>query len=185
LKIVGGQAFRELDEDRALHAAQFEVDLGGPSETQQHLKDETDINVIMRRFGYTGAMPVGAAGAVYGDFTGIESYEDAVDVVERAQRDFMRLPANIREPVYVDFSYMPSDLMEWMEMRDEAESAFMQLPAKVRAEFANDAVAFVQFASQPGSIDQLRAWGLAAPAPPPEEVRTSSPPPEKPTHDPT
>jgi len=97
VRIVPAEEFELLDVMRAELAEAFAVDLGGPSLTQQHLKDEADINVIMRRFGYTGALPVGAAGAVYGDFTGIESYEDAVDLVERSQRDFMALPANIRE----------------------------------------------------------------------------------------
>jgi len=97
MRIIDPVMFQQVDYERREWSDRFEVDLGGPSEVQQHQKDDADINVIMRRFGFTGALPVGAAGAVYGDFTGIESYEDAVDVVERSKRDFMRLPANIRE----------------------------------------------------------------------------------------
>jgi len=97
MRLLDRQDFEELEMQLRDHAAAHAVELGGPSLTQQHLKDDADINVIMRRFGYTGALPVGAAGAVYGDFTGIESYEDAVELVERSKRDFLSLPANIRE----------------------------------------------------------------------------------------
>jgi len=83
--------------DARAHSDEHEVDLGGPSPTQQHLKRDADINEIMRRFGMTGSLPPGVSGGVYGDFSGIEDFDDALRTVERAQAGFMALPAEIRE----------------------------------------------------------------------------------------
>lgn len=69
------------------------------------------------------------------------------------------------EPVYADFSEMPQDLMGFMKLMGDAENAFMTLPAEVRRTFDNDAVKFVDFASEPSNLDQMRSWGLAPPAP--------------------
>lgn len=88
----GGMPF-----DVKAHSKRFQVDAGGPSLTQQSGKDDADINVIMRRFGATGGMPVGLAGAVYGDFSGIVDLEDALALVERAEAGFMSLPAELRQ----------------------------------------------------------------------------------------
>ena len=43
----------------------------------------------------------------------------------------------------------------------EADKAFMQMPAKIREQFGNDAGRFVDFTSDPKNIDQCREWGLA------------------------
>lgn len=91
----GGPAF-----DLKAHSRGHSVDPnppGYPSKTQQHEKDDHDINVIMRRFGLTGGMPAGLAGAVYGDFSGIVDFEDALELVEKAQGAFMSLPAELRQ----------------------------------------------------------------------------------------
>lgn len=71
---------------------------------------------------------------------------------------------NVGVPQYVDLSGMPTDLMGYMQLMQDAERAFMTLPAAVRREFDNDPIAFVDFASDPGNIDQMRAWDLAPPA---------------------
>lgn len=74
------------------------------------------------------------------------------------------LPANVQEPVYYDFTCMPSDLLGMMDLMDTAEQAFMSLPAVVRKEFENSPYDFVMFASDPANIEKMREWGLAAPA---------------------
>lgn len=76
------------------------------------------------------------------------------------------------EPVYVDFYDMPSDLMGTLQLVQDAENAFMTLPAQVRREFDNDPIRFVDFASDPGNLDQMRNWGLAPPAPVPPPAPT-------------
>lgn len=65
------------------------------------------------------------------------------------------LPAN-----FVDLSDVPT-FMEYQDRLRAASDSFNSLPAVVRATFANDPVAFTDFALDPKNIDQLRSWGLA------------------------
>jgi len=79
-----------------------------------------------------------------------------------------------RVPQYLDLTIAPDDLAGAMRTFMEADQAFSDLPAVVRKEFDNDALRFVEYASDPGNLDKLREWGLAPPkaAPPaPIEVR--------------
>ncbi|AXH75864.1 MAG: internal scaffolding protein [Microviridae sp.] len=75
-----------------------------------------------------------------------------------------QLPANVSEPMYVDMTSMPPDFRTAMDMMLDADKAFMTLPARVRREFDNDAKEFVDFASNPDNLEQMREWGLAPPA---------------------
>lgn len=70
---------------------------GSESLVQQHMGVEMDVNTIVRRYGLTREMPAGTAGGVFGDFSGIYDYEDALAAVERAERGFMSLPAEVRD----------------------------------------------------------------------------------------
>ncbi|QCQ84567.1 internal scaffolding protein [Blackfly microvirus SF02] len=89
-------------------------------------------------------------------------------------------PPNGYVPQYLDFSNVP-DLMTAHAISTAAAAAFMTLPARVRAEFENDPMKFVDYASNPDNLDQMRAWKLAppaaAPAPSPGPGDVSAPPP--------
>lgn len=63
---------------------------------QQHAKDETDINTIVRRFGLTGELPNGVRAPQYGDFTDAVDYHTAMNAVTTANAAFMQMPADIR-----------------------------------------------------------------------------------------
>lgn len=67
------------------------------------------------------------------------------------------------EPQYLDLTSVPNNLMEVMDQLNEATAAFMALPAKVRKEFDNDAVKFVEFACDPANLDRMREFELAPP----------------------
>lgn len=73
-------------------------------------------------------------------------------------------------PMYADFASVPKTLLEYMDFMGEAEAAFMSLPAVVRKEFDNSAHLFVDFASDPANLEQMRTWGLAPPAKAPEKA---------------
>lgn len=76
--------------------------------TQQHQKEEADINVIVKRFGLTGEMPLNPRIPMYGDFTGITDYRTALEAVKFAEEEFMRFPAEIR----AEFNHDPQKLLE-------------------------------------------------------------------------
>lgn len=83
-------------------------------------------------------------------------------------------------PVYFDFASAPQTLLEFLTFMQDADRQFMTLPAQVRREFDNDAKLFVDFASDPDNLEQMRTWGLAAPAPAPEPSKPASAAPEAP-----
>lgn len=85
------------------------------------------------------------------------------------------LPTNVRVPLNVDFSETVFDFQSAMNVLVEAENAFMQMPADVRARFGNDPARFVDFASDAKNYDEAVKLGLALPKPaaiiePPVEV---------------
>lgn len=68
---------------------------------------------------------------------------------------------NDKQPLY---GYAPSvDLRESLELSMNAIDSFEELPARIRKEFDNDPVRFVEFIENPENIDQLREWDLLAP----------------------
>lgn len=72
-------------------------------------------------------------------------------------------PQPMGPPQYLDLTGMPPDLMSAMAILNDAQAAFMRLPALVRKEFDNDPAMFVEFAQDPANLEQLRKWGLAEP----------------------
>ena len=91
-----------------------------PSLTQQHFKDETDINNILRQFNVTGMLPEAPLSPRYGDFSGIVDYHSALNAVIAAEDSFMTLPAQIR----ARFENDPAQLIDFLgdeNNRSEAE----------------------------------------------------------------
>lgn len=70
--------------------------LGGPSMTKQEFKEQCDINHIMAKYQLTGAIDHFAKWAPqYGDFSPCD-YQEARELVTRAQQMFAELPSSIR-----------------------------------------------------------------------------------------
>lgn len=86
---------------------------------------------------------------------------------------------NMGTPQYLDVSNVP-DLPQAIAVMDAAQAAFMTLNAKIRREFDNDPVEFVEFAQDPANLPQMREWGLAAPAPVADALKSEGPPPVAP-----
>lgn len=101
-----------------------------PSLTIQSQAEEADINVIVRRFGLTGALPQVQLPPEFGDFTEVTDFRDAMDRVRAA------------------------------------EESFAALPAEIRARFAHDPAAFIDFATAKENLPELRKLGLAVPEAP-------------------
>jgi phage internal scaffolding protein len=62
----------------------------------QNAKDESDINTIVRRFGLTGELPSDIQMPQSGDYTGVGDFHSAMNVVAKANQEFLRVPAEIR-----------------------------------------------------------------------------------------
>lgn len=85
-------------------------------------RDECDINTIVRRFGLTGQLPTGVKALMYGDFTGISDYRQALEVVSEADASFYAMPADVRErfrndpALFVDFCSDPANVDEMRKL---------------------------------------------------------------------
>lgn len=69
----------------------------GDSLTQQHFAEETDIRKIIKKHDRTGIITHVARGvAQYGDFSEVNEYREAMDIVANANASFAELPAELR-----------------------------------------------------------------------------------------
>lgn len=67
-----------------------------PGLTQQHMREEADINTIVKRFGLGGSVPEGFRPPEFGDFSDVVDYQSALNAVRSAAQTFMELPAELR-----------------------------------------------------------------------------------------
>lgn len=113
---------------------------------------------------------------------------DINSIMKRYDAHVIGGPGNLppMDPQFIDFTEMPQDLMGYLQFMQDTENAFMSLPAVVRKNFDNDPHRFVEYASDPASLDQMREWGLAKPAPAPKEPEVQPPvPPAPPPKEPS
>jgi phage internal scaffolding protein len=89
-----------------------------PSLTKQAFKKECDINALMARWQRTGVLEhVKEFQGVYGDYTGVMSYQESLDRVLAADAAFMSLPSSVREK----FGNDPHQFIEFMQDPNKAE----------------------------------------------------------------
>lgn len=103
--------------DRDLVSAQTGLLCGDKSKTQQNMKDEADINVIVGRFLKTGLMPQGVRVPEYADFTEVMDFKTAQQVLIDARMNFMQMPANLR----ARFHNSPQNFLEFCTNKDNLE----------------------------------------------------------------
>jgi len=94
-----------------------------PSLAVDSLREESDINTIVRRFGLTGRMPSDIRLPTYQNFLDApDDYRGALDAIRAADASFNRLPAAVRarfenDPAqFVDFCSDPANLPALQEM---------------------------------------------------------------------
>lgn len=126
--------YQDPERDAAVGALAATVNLE-EDQAVQSFKDETDINVMMRRFGQTGQLLQSAQEPFYGDFSVIGDYQSALNAVLEAEASFAQLPPKVRERFRND----PGELV-----------AFIQDPAN-EAEARNLGLLPAKAASLPGS----------------------------------
>lgn len=122
--------------DRDLASVAVGITNTEPSLTQQHFKEETDINTIVERFGITG-----------------------------------EIPTNVRVPLEGDFSEGVLDYQSALNAVLQADNAFMQMPADIRARFHNNPAEFLEFVHDEANRDEAVKLGIVvAPAAPPAPI---------------
>jgi phage internal scaffolding protein len=79
---------------------------------KQSFKDECDINYIMDRYTKNGQLPdMIKENPTYGDFSSDKTYQEALNIVLKADEQFMALPIQIREK----FHHEPSEFLTFVE----------------------------------------------------------------------
>ena len=72
-------------------------EIHGPSQVQQHFKDEVDINNIIAKYTQTGQITHYARGKPsYGDVPDGADFTDAMNLITEAQAEFDALPSEVR-----------------------------------------------------------------------------------------
>lgn len=110
------------EDDMKEHSKASVLFCDDPSLAQQNFKDETDINVIVKKFGITGQVPVPSRLPNYGDFTGVYDYQTAMNAIIEADNVFNALSADIRKKFdndpgkFVDFCENPDNIGELREL---------------------------------------------------------------------
>jgi len=105
--------------DMALVSQETGLVCEDPSLTQQHMKDECDINIIVERFGVTGNIPVTPLEPTYGDFSGVSDYHSALNAIRASEEAFMALPAKLR----AKFDHDPNALLQFLQSEDNRNEA--------------------------------------------------------------
>lgn len=89
------------------------------------------------------------------------------------------VPTNVRQPLAVDF-IEATDYQSALNALMEAEQSFMEMPAKIRAEFDNDPGKFIEFFELEENRERAVQLGLIQ-KPPETPVQGAVPPPVPPT----
>ena len=87
------------------------------SKAKQAHKDECDVNFIVRKAAKTGFLPQGRGTPLYGDFSSVPDYQEALSIVHAAEEQFSALPAVARER----FGNDPAKFLEFVSDGKNAE----------------------------------------------------------------
>ncbi|AXH77649.1 MAG: internal scaffolding protein [Microviridae sp.] len=82
------------------------------------------------------------------------------NIIAQYDRTGLILHVNQATASYGDFTEV-NEYQESLNLVIEADNAFNALPAAVRKEFANDAGAFFEFATNPANAERMYELGLA------------------------
>lgn len=105
--------------NRAYDFATYNTD---PTMTQQSDKDLTNINVIIAKYMKGQPLPQVTEPAKFGDFTGISSFTEAMEMITKAKESFAEVPAKIRQRFnndpqrFMDFIHDPANTEELVKM---------------------------------------------------------------------
>lgn len=98
-------------------STKYYTDITDDTQTQQHLKNEVDVNTILAKWLKTGVIEhVKERQALYADVSSID-FRGALDSVRRAEEAFLALPSQLRRNLGND----PQNFIDWMQSDDDLD----------------------------------------------------------------
>lgn len=85
---------------------------------------------------------------------------DVINIIKKHDRTGLIEYVNRSVAQYGDFTEV-NEYRESLDKVNAANTAFMEIPAAIRARFNNDAGAFFEFATNPKNLDEMVKLGLA------------------------
>lgn len=106
---------------------------------------------------------------------------DINSIIKRHMNTSMLADLNKLEQVYGEIT--SQDLLTAHQKLSDAHEAFMEIPSDIRRHFNQDVGEFIDYATNPDNLKQMRIWGLAKPEeleidPSPEPPDPSKEPPQ-------
>ena len=99
--------------------------------TEQSHEKKCNINNIMARYRKTGELPLSRKSPLFGNFVGASDFQESVNIILKANEDFAKLPARIRNR----FDNDPAELVQFISDPENLEEAIelgiIEKPAKV------------------------------------------------------
>lgn len=92
---------------------------GTKSYAKQEFKDECDINRIMARYTRSGVFPPAVSVGRYGDFSDVDDFHSAQNLLIKAREQFAGLPAKVRDR----FKNNPAEFLEFVHNKDNYKEA--------------------------------------------------------------
>lgn len=94
-----------------------------------------------------------------------QQFKEEVDINTIVERFGLtgQLPENVRVPEYGDYTDAVTDYHTALNMLNEADAAFMQLPAKVREEFGNNPQRLLEFVADEKNAARAAELGITNP----------------------
>jgi len=131
----------------------------GPGRTKQSFAEESNINVIMKKYEKTGLLDhLNTHEGNYGNFIGYADYHSSMNAIREAGEAFMTIPAGVR----AKFGNDPALFLEFVQNPDNKEEMIkmgLARPTKQPVQEAN-----AEFVLTPNPVE------IAAPeAPAPQE----------------
>ena len=93
---------------------------GDDSKVQKSMQDETDIKNILKKYGRTGMLPIMQDQQLYGDFSSMPEYQEAQNIIIKAERQFSLLSSDVRKK----FDNDPAKFLQFCTNKDNLNEMY-------------------------------------------------------------
>lgn len=119
-KLKVGKNVIAVKKDGVIKRRKVVIYTGDESKVQKSMQDETDIKNILAKYGRTGILPVMKNEAIYGDFSNVPEYQEAQNILIKAENQFNSLSSDVRKK----FDNDPAKMLEFVSKEENLEEMY-------------------------------------------------------------